>query len=167
MLGEQYKVVFLACQGRFGRFWLKINNYACFSVISGIFVMIYGRVSRGYFDVIYFHLLWRGGVRPDRSRRQAAILLWSPERSSGGTFQVVPFFGENTSGLEYCGYSVKPSSVWDSAASDSWSPRTLGMWRETASTTVMAGSSPPVTTYGPTESSSSARYLATRSSTPS
>ena len=55
-------------------------------------------------------------------------------------YTILFFFHNKTSGL-----AVRPSST------DSNEPRTPGIWRAVASITIIAGSSPPVSTKWPTE----------------
>src|SRR5205085_6651448 len=97
------------------------------------------------------------------SARHSAIRAWSPERSTSGTR-----WPRNSAGRVYCGYSSPPSSSPEklSKAPDS-SRMAPGRRRATASSTTIAGSSPPERTYGPIEIASEARCVTIRSSKPS
>src|SRR5260370_9700393 len=72
--------------------------------------------------------------------RHSRILPWSPLSRISGT--LIP---RNSSGRVYCGYSSIPSAN-DSSSSDSGFPSTPGIILPTASITVIAGMSPPLST---------------------
>ena len=82
-------------------------------------------------------------------------------RSTGGTDSPM-----KTSGLVYCGYSSKfPSN--DSSCADASLFSTPGTRREIQSIIIIAGSSPPVSTKSPAETSSVTMRSSTRWSIPS
>ena len=70
----------------------------------------------------------------------AAIRPWSPDNNSSGT--VIP---RNSAGRVYCGQPSNPCAN-ESRRFDSSSPSTPGTRRVTASTMIIAASSPPVRT---------------------
>ena len=68
----------------------------------------------------------------------------------------------------YCGYSTPPSSSAENVSrSAEPSASAPGSSRAIASTTTIAGSSPPERTYGPIEIASEQRWVTIRSSKPS
>src|SRR5215472_7411341 len=74
------------------------------------------------------------------ARRHSRTLPWSPLSSTSGTRMP-----RNSSGRVYCGYSSVPAAN-DSSVSESELPSTPGISLPTASTTTIAGSSPPLNT---------------------
>src|SRR5919206_2219083 len=97
------------------------------------------------------------------SRRHSSMRPWSPESRTSGTRQP-----RNSAGRVYCGYSRPPPSSPEklSTAPDS-ALIAPGSRRAIASTSTIAGSSPPDRTYGPIEIASEARCVTIRSSKPS
>src|SRR5581483_11783432 len=73
------------------------------------------------------------------SRRQRATRAWSPDSSTAGTRAP-----RNSSGRVYCGGSSRPLAN-DSRSAAPSAPSAPGSNRVTASVTMRAGSSPPVT----------------------
>ena len=70
-------------------------------------------------------------------------------------------------GRVYCGYSTSPGSLWDSSATLAASPSTPGTYRTTVSITTIAGTSPPLQTKSPTDTSRGRKPRRMRSSKPS
>src|SRR4029453_3071382 len=97
------------------------------------------------------------------SRRQLLIRAWSPETSPSGTDQP-----RNSAGRVYCGNSAPPSSSAENVSNrGDASARAPGCSLAIASTSTIAGSSPPERTYGPIEMASEQRWVRIRSSKPS
>src|SRR6188474_3139539 len=97
------------------------------------------------------------------SLRHVAMRPWSPDRRTSGTGQPL-----NSGGRVYCGNSTPPSSSAENVSTAPLSSRIApGSRRATASTSTIAGSSPPERTYGPMETESVAMCSTMRSSKPS
>src|SRR6266508_907706 len=78
---------------------------------------------------------------------QSSMRPWSPESSTSGTPQP-----RNSGGRVYCGYSFPPSSSDENVSFSADSFASAPGWsRAIASTSTIAGSSPPERTYGPSE----------------
>lgn len=82
------------------------------------------------------------------------ISAWWPDLRMSGTLCPIKLDGR-----VYCGYSFFLFNAFEklSSSEDSSSPRTPGSSRESTSTSTIAGSSPPVRTYLPIESSMSTK----------
>src|SRR3989338_5299761 len=97
----------------------------------------------------------------ERFWRQASMFLWWPPSRTFG-IRYFLFWYINDSGRVY----ISPLAMRESSR-DSPLPSTPSMLRETASMIASAGSSPPVSTYGPTDISSALSIFFTRPSMPS
>src|SRR5215472_418774 len=96
------------------------------------------------------------------ARRHRSMAAWLPDSKTSGTLRP-----RHSAGLVNCGYPPPAPCANASCASDASSPRTPATRRATASISTMAGSSPPLSTKLPIDTSRSASSCLTRSSTPS